>query len=321
MSRFRHRKPPGKNLMNVIVYLENDVKAFSVTDENINFIRNRFPQWNIIRVTDENAFLDHLGKADLLITWKFKAQWYYKAPKLKAIFTPAAGHDWIEMNKNFNVAVYYGTFHGTIMAESLLAMILYFNRKIPQALLQKKNHIWNRDFLNTTSRLATQHVVIVGYGNIARKCARVLKAFRCRITGVKHSPYDPQLDKDADAICHPDRIEDVLGSCDHLVSILPGTESNNDFFNRKRFSALKPGAFFYSIGRGNCCKEEDLLWALDKGLIAGAGLDVFYQEPLPQDSPLWDRPDVLIVPHGTAIVRDYMSLYFEELCEKLRGLG
>ena len=52
--------------MNVIVYLENDVKAFSVTDENINFIRNRFPQWNIIRVTDENAFLDHLGKADLL---------------------------------------------------------------------------------------------------------------------------------------------------------------------------------------------------------------------------------------------------------------
>lgn len=307
--------------MIVIVYLENDVKAFNVTEEHINCIRNRFPQWDFIRVTDENAFLEHLGKADLVITWVFKAPWYYMAPKLKAIFTPAAGHDWIEQNKNFNVAVCYGTFHGTIMAESLLAMILYFNRRIPQALLQKKNHIWNRDFLNTTSRLATQHVVIVGYGRIARECARILKIFGCRITGVKHSSYDYMLDKDTNAICHPDHIEEVLGDCDHLVSILPGTDSNNGFFNRKRLSALKPGAFFYSIGRGNCCKEEDLLWALDKGFIAGAGLDVFYQEPLPLDSSLWDHPDVLIIPHGTAIVKDYLSLYFEELSERLRDFG
>ncbi|NLE02208.1 MAG: D-2-hydroxyacid dehydrogenase, partial [Fibrobacter sp.] len=105
--------------MIVIVYLENDVKAFNVTEEHINCIRNRFPQWDFIRVTDENAFLEHLGKADLVITWVFKAPWYYMAPKLKAIFTPAAGHDWIEQDKNFNVAVNYGTFHGTIMAESL----------------------------------------------------------------------------------------------------------------------------------------------------------------------------------------------------------
>ncbi len=306
--------------MTVIVYLENDVKAFRVTNEQINNIRNHFPKWIFIRVTEEIAFLEHLDKADLVITWKFKSQWYYSAPRLKAIFTPAAGQDWIERNKEFNVAVFHGTFHGTIMAESLLAMILYFNRKIPQALLQKKNHIWNRDFLNNTSRLATQHVVIVGYGRIARECARVLKIFGCRITGVKHSPYDPRLDKDTDAICHPEHIEAVLGNCDHLVSILPGIESNNDFFNRKRLSALKPGAFFYNIGRGNCCKEEDLLWALDKGLIAGAGLDVFYQEPLAQNSSLWDHPDILIMPHGTAIVRDYLSLYFEELSERLKNL-
>ena len=103
--------------MIVIVYLENEVKAFSVTDDHINCIRNRFPQWDFIRVTDENAFLDHLHKADLVITWRFKAPWYCLAPKLKAIFTPAAGHDWIEQDKNFNVAVNYGTFHGTIMAE------------------------------------------------------------------------------------------------------------------------------------------------------------------------------------------------------------
>ncbi len=307
--------------MNVIVYLENDVKAFSVTDEHIKRIRNRFPLWDIFRVTDETSFLEHLDLADLVITWKFKAQWYYKAPKLKALFTPAAGQDWIEKVKDFDVAVFHGTFHGTIMAESLLSMILYFNRRIPQAVLQQKNHIWDRDFLNQTSRLSTQHVVIVGYGTIARECARVLKVFGCRITGVKHSPYDCTLDKDTYAICHPDQIENVLRSCDHLVSILPGTESNNCFFNKKRFSAIKPGAFFYSIGRGNCCKDEDLLWALDRELIAGAGLDVCYQEPLSQNSSLWDYPDVLIVPHGAAIVRDYMALYFKELCDVLENFA
>lgn len=304
--------------MNIVIYLESDTKVFNVTEDQINCIRARFPQWNFFRVINESQFLEQINIADLVITWEFKAQWYCNAPKLRAIFTPAAGHDWIDRINDSDVAVFHGTFHGPIMAESLLAMILYFNRRIPQALFQKKNHVWDRGFLNTTTRLASQHVVIVGYGRIARECARVLKVFGCRITGVKHSPYDSQLDKDANAICHPDQIEDVLKKCDHLVSILPGTDLNREFFNRKRFSAIKPGAFFYSIGRGNCCKEDDLLWALDKGLIAGAGLDVFYEEPLPQNSALWDHPEVFIMPHGAAIVRDYLSMYFDELSEILR---
>ncbi|HEX3020445.1 MAG TPA: NAD(P)-dependent oxidoreductase [Chitinispirillaceae bacterium] len=304
--------------MNIIVYLENDVEAFRVTDALVDCIGSRFPRWTFTRVTNEILFVEQLSRADLVITWEFKAQWYYQAPKLKAIFTPAAGHDWIERVDDFQVTVFHGSFHGAVMAESLLAMILYFNRRIPQTLLQQKNHIWDREFLNHTCRLVRQHVVIVGYGNIARECARVLKVFGCRITGVKHSPYDSRLDKDADTICHPNQLPDILGNCDHLVSILPGTESNLDFFNKERLSAIKPGAFFYSIGRGNCCKDETILWALDNGLIAGAGLDVFYYEPLAADSPLWDHPNVLTMPHGAAIVQDYLPMYFEEITEILK---
>lgn len=304
--------------MNVIVFLENNVDAFRVTDSQLNSVSSRFPEWCFTRALNEQSFLEMLPDADLVVTWEFKVDWYKIATKLKAVCTPSAGHDWIARLDNYPIPIFHGSFHGPIMAESLLAMILYFNRNFPQILSNQEKHIWDRDTLSHTHRLGSQHIIIVGYGNIARECSRILKTFGCRITGIKHSPYNPWLDKYADTICHPDHLKSILSDCDHLVSILPGSESNNLFFNRELLTKLKPGAYFYSIGRGNSFSEEDIIWALHNHLLAGAGLDVFPQEPLSQDSNLWNHPNVLIMPHGTAIVEEYLSMYFDELVEVLK---
>lgn len=83
---------------------------------------------------------------------------------------------------------------------------------------------------------------------------------------------------------------------------------------------MKPGAYLYNLGRGNCYREEDLLAALKKGPLAGAGLDVFAEEPLPPTSALWEQPNVLITPHSSAISREYIELFIHEWAEILRKI-
>jgi len=204
------------------------------------------------------------------------------------------------------------------MAESLLGMILYFNRKFSTLLVNQSRHIWDRDVLSDTNRLGSQTVILIGYGNIARECARVLKVFGCRIIGVKHSPYNSLLDKDADTILHPNHLKEILPECDHIVTILPGTRENDGILSREYFSLMKKGAFFYNIGRANCYKEPDLLWALDEKILAGAGLDVFATEPIPHTSTLWDKPEILIMPHGSALCKEYIPMFIQEMIPKMR---
>lgn len=301
--------------MNVTIFLENSVDAFNINEFNLNQLSSTFPMWRFCKASNKEHFLTLLPETDIVITWEFKNDWYRVSKTLKAICTPSASHEWIERNADCTVPVFHGTFHGTLMAESLLSMMLYFNRQLRKIIVNQKNHVWDRNNLSQTHRLGSQNIVIVGYGKIGRECARILKAFGCRITGVKHSPYNPILDRDTDVICHPDDIKMVLGNCDHLVSILPGIKSNDHFFNREIFSSLKYGCFYYNIGRGNSYLEKDIIWALGKGYISGAGLDVFPNEPLGTDSVLWDHPDVFIMPHGSAIFQEYMSLYVNELAE------
>ena len=83
---------------------------------------------------------------------------------------------------------------------------------------------------------------------------------------------------------------------------------------------MRPGAYLYNLGRGNCYREKDLLFALENGPLAGAGLDVFAEEPLPATSPLWDKHNVVITPHSSAISQEYIDLFIQEWLGTLRKL-
>lgn len=82
---------------------------------------------------------------------------------------------------------------------------------------------------------------------------------------------------------------------------------------------MKRSACFYNLGRGNVYDENDLTWALTNNVIAGAGLDVFAEEPLDKQSVLWNLPNVFIMPHGSAIFKEYMPMFIEELKAKLKA--
>ncbi|MER2110875.1 MAG: NAD(P)-dependent oxidoreductase, partial [Desemzia incerta] len=116
----------------------------------------------------------------------------------------------------------------------------------------------------------------------------------------------------------PDMI-DHLKKADVVVNILPLTSETKAFFDQKMFTEMKEGTLFINVGRGPTVNTKDLIQALDDGKLAFAGLDVFETEPLPEDSPLWDRKDVLVTPHISGNAEHYNTRLFNIFEENIRA--
>ena len=114
---------------------------------------------------------------------------------------------------------------------------------------------------------------------------------------------------------HQDDLKTYLPMVDHVILLLPGDDSTRHFMSRDLMSLMKASAYIYNFGRGTTLAESDLLWALDKGCIKGAGLDVTEIEPLPKTSRLWRHKDVVLLPHSSCVFREYQQLHVDQLCK------
>ncbi len=296
---------------NLLVHLKSDVPSFSLQQRHLERIRQAFPGIRLMEAGGRDALRHLLSEADWLMTWQFKADRYGREPRLEAVFTPAAGKDWVPPDPSGRVRNFYGRFHGRIMRESLLAMILHFNRRLGPCRDNQARGLWNRDALDGSSALFSQQVLILGYGAIGRQMAELLNAFGAGVVGVKRSREGFENDPWARVVAF-DSLEEELPRADHVVLMLPGGPQTEELFTQRHFQLMKPGACLYNLGRGNCYREDHLVAALVNGPLAGAGLDVFREEPLPPSSPLWRLPNALITPHSSAICCQYLDLYIEE---------
>jgi len=301
----------------LLIHLHNSVDAFSLKPRHVDLIRKTFPDAHISVADGNRDFLEKLPEADCVLAWVFKPDWYEGAPKLQTLFTPAAGHDWVAADPTGRVRTFYGGFHGRIMRESLLAMILHFNRNLTKSLEDQKNRVWGRLGYNGNVALFSQKVLIIGFGALGQSMAELLKAFGASITAVKRDTAGFDGNPNVDRVISFDRVEEELPSADHVVFVLPGGAGTDGIFTARHFRAMKPGAYLYNLGRGNCYREENLLSALNNWHLAGAGLDVFAEEPLEPDSALWEQPNVLITPHSSAISDEYIDLFIQEWLETL----
>ncbi|MDD2900385.1 MAG: D-2-hydroxyacid dehydrogenase [Desulfuromonadaceae bacterium] len=305
---------------NLLIHLHNSVDAFSLKPRHLDQIRTFFPDVRITVAKGNSDFMDKLPEAECALVWVFKPEWYVNAPLLKVLFTPAAGHDWVAGDPSGRVRTFYGRFHGRIMRESLIAMMLHFNRHCGKSLNDQRSRVWGRLDYNTCVGLFSQRVLIIGYGSLGRSMAELLKAFGARIVGVKRSLSGSEAANEIDKVITFDMLEEELPYADHVVFVLPGGVETDGIFTARHFESMKPGAYVYNFGRGNCYREEDLLNSLKNGHLAGAGLDVFAEEPLPPQSPLWELPNVLITPHSSAISREYIDFFIQEWAERIRDI-
>jgi phosphoglycerate dehydrogenase-like enzyme len=190
------------------------------------------------------------------------------------------------------------------VAEHALTLLLALVRQLPALRATQAAHSWAR--VEMGPRLASLQgmtVCIVGLGSIGREIARKLKAFDARPIGVSRTPAD---DGDIQPVFPRERIAEALGMSDAVVIATTADASSHHMIEAAELAAIKPGAYFVNIARGEIVDEAALIAALRDGRLAGAGLDVTETEPLPADSPLWTLPNVIVTPHvAGAGAKDY----------------
>jgi phosphoglycerate dehydrogenase-like enzyme len=180
-------------------------------------------------------------------------------------------------------------------AQHVMAFLLAEARQLPQARAdQLGGRAWPKGVLRSTSYLlGGQKVLLVGYGAIARRLSELVAPFAFDLTAVRRRPRG-----DEPVPVRPiAELEQLLPAADHVIDLLPGNDETRRLFDGRRFSAMKPGAVFYNIGRGTTVDQDALGEALRAGHLRAAYLDVTDPEPLPPGHPLWQTPNCVITPH------------------------
>jgi phosphoglycerate dehydrogenase-like enzyme len=178
----------------------------------------------------------------------------------------------------------------------IMAFVLAFARGLHHYIPRQVRREWRPEPLDTgVIHLPETTALIVGVGGIGAEAARLAAAFGVHVIGVdaRRREAPPGVLK----LDGPDALDSLLPLADFVILTVPHTPATEGFMSRARFQRMKRTAFFINIGRGRTTRLDDLVEALRAGEIAGAGLDVFEQEPLPADHPLWAMSGVLITPH------------------------
>jgi phosphoglycerate dehydrogenase-like enzyme len=245
--------------------------------------------------------------ADVLITWsnppKVLADAARRLTRLRWIQTLSAGPDLV-LRAGFapDVVVSSGqSLHDDTVTEHTLALILASVRRIDASLAAQREHRWAKEIAfaqadPVTGREYTldgARVTIWGFGSIALRLAPLLTALGAEVTGVASRAGE----RSGYPVVGPDGLDALLAETDLLVSLLPAIPATQHILDARLLSLLPPTARFVNVGRGATVDEAALVDSLRSGRLAGAALDVMETEPLPETSPLWDVPNLILTPH------------------------
>jgi phosphoglycerate dehydrogenase-like enzyme len=259
-----------------------------------------------------------------------------RAPNLRWVQLWSAGaeqaltHPLIDHHVQFTTA---SGVHAAPGAEYVFATILNHFRYLPQIREHQQRHEWlsqeegRRRYMGVP--LWGKTLGIVGYGSIGRQVARVAQAFGMRVVAMQRGSdhrergfvFPNQGDPDGTipaAYYAPEDLHRLLAESDVVLIAVPLTPRTRKMFDAAAFAAMKRGAFLVNLARGAVVDEDALVHALQDGQLSGAASDVFNQEPLPADNPLWDAPNLLITPHMMGFNPQYAERVGQIFAENLR---
>ena len=220
-----------------------------------------------------------------------------KFTNLKYIQLTSAGFDRVDMNyvKAHNIEIHNARgVYSIPMAEFAICGVLQLYKQAAFFRENQKQHLWEKH--RGLLELAGKKVLIVGCGSVGNECAKRFKAFDCRVTGVDLIPREDSLYSEMLPL---DKLDNALKQADIVVLTLPLTEQTNYLIDNSKLSLMKDGATLVNIARGAIVDTQALLNHIDR--FTGALLDVFEEEPLNENSPLWDKPNIILTPHNSFV--------------------
>lgn len=278
-----------------------------IREEQLKELEKDFPNVEFIRRNSEESVEDLLPAIDIWVTYgmNVKKEHIDLAKNLKWIAVYSAGVDklpWPEVqNRNIFVTNVRGI-HRHCIAEQVFAYVLSHERKLIQQQEQQKNNVWDRQI--KPGSLYGKRMGIIGTGAIGQEIARKAKAFDMRTIGVRKTPKDTEY---MDEMYSLEKFHQVLSLSDYVIMVLPLTLETKHIMDKDAFKAMKRNGYFVNIARGEVVNTPDLMWAIEENIIAGAALDVFEEEPLPKDHPLWSLENIVITPHTAGLFPDYIK--------------
>ena len=241
-----------------------------------------------------------------------------QAPNLRWIQLTSAGVDRAArsglLESDFMVTSSSGL-HATPIGEYVVCLMLMFCKGASRFIRAQERQEWIRYL---PQELYGKTVGVVGLGHIGAEVARLAKAFGCRILATRRSVTARTTDEVADELLPPSDLPYLLAESDFVVLAVPSTPQTRQLIGEAELRSMKSTAMLINIARGAVVDEEALVRALKEGSIAGAGLDVFAQEPLPPESELWGLENVIMSPHISGGTEIYNQRAVGIFCENLR---
>ncbi|MFS8523255.1 MAG: D-2-hydroxyacid dehydrogenase [Limnochordales bacterium] len=302
--------------LTVLIYYQNEKRA----EEVRSLVARRFPQLTVRAVSARGDAEALVEEADVIAGWGFPTDLLARARRLRWFHKFAAGVDDVVAAGTLPPQAVLtrtdGRVFGRRMAEYVIAYMLAHSQNVPRILRQQAERRW-KPFLTTT--LAGRTVGIAGLGDIGQEIVRRAAALDMRVLGWRRSAGDvPGVER---MYAGREEFHEFLGQCDYVVVVLPLTDATRGLFDDTAFAAMRDGTYLINVGRGPVIQEQALLRALESGKLAGATLDVFDVEPLPEDHPFWRMENVIVTPHmsGPTVAEEVTAPFIENMERFLAG--
>jgi D-2-hydroxyacid dehydrogenase (NADP+) len=287
---------------------------------------NRRKDIRTLLATTSQALESMISQLDVLVvSGLWRNALLDQAPKLRFVQSISAGTDQYDKvlfkARGLRLASAQGA-NERAVAEHAIALMLALSRHLHFGRDAQAASRWRPMIADPLAREQEQGgrtVVVIGFGRIGQRFGRLAKAFDCHVIGVKREAGT--LSECADRVVSIRDLANVLPMADVVVLTCPLTSETEGLINAERLALMKPSAHLINVARGRVVDEPALIAALQEGRVAGAGLDVTVEEPLPASSPLWAMPNVIITPHSAGETGRYEANVIDLLEENLGRLS
>lgn len=268
-----------------------------------------------IETADEDRLGEQIARAEVMLALRFPAQLAQHATGLRWLQTTGAGvESVIPVAGQLPGMVITNArgMHGDVIADYVLTGITMLKWNMRQMLADQAGKRWVG---RSVVPLSAMTIGVVGLGAVGGEICRRAKSAGMTVLGFRKDGSLPA--EHVDAVFSDGRLREMLGRCDAVVLAVPRTPHTGGMIGAGELASMKRDAVLLNVSRGDIVREAELIEALRNGTIGGAMLDVFQQEPLPQDNPLWDMANVIVTPHMAGGATDYIERMLAIFCDNL----
>ena len=317
-------RSPDHPTLKVLIATEHPLRLYVAPEWFAPRLRNDFPSLEIVEVRKFADIDREIADTDVVYSQSLSREQFLAARRLRWIHSQAAAvHQFMYPDLiNSDVILTNGRdVHAPVVAEQVMAMIFALARRIPQSVRYQLKHVWAQGIFwdegMSPTEVADATVGLVGLGSIGRNVAQRAAAMGMKVLAVREHSDRPKPEL-VDEVLPTTRLHELLSRSDYVVLSPPVTAATKGMIGREQLAAMKHSACLINVGRGPLVDESALTHALRERTIAGAALDVFDQEPLPPESPLWDLENLLITPHTGGMTEKMWGRHYAVFSENLR---